>query len=292
MKWIKLPFSKTPTVPELIEQTKDKTVKGYYARLALDRVRRGGAIPAELMYPVQMWNFGDKLVMVNLAGEVVVDYSVRLKNEFGAEHLWMNAYSNDVPCYIASRRVIREGGYEAESSMYYYDKPSPFAEQVEDIIVTAVTELLPESFKSRRDTVNQLKLVQPAADGTINLIAESAEAVGPEIKFMREWKAFGWFTTLDRAEWDVDVAKKGRYDVYLEWAVSDADAGKSYLFKAGDKKIKGKLGKTGSWFTYRNEKIGTISLLPGRQKMVFQSNSSSEKGAMLDLRHLTLKAVN
>ncbi|MEO7315463.1 MAG: neutral/alkaline non-lysosomal ceramidase N-terminal domain-containing protein, partial [Ginsengibacter sp.] len=93
MKWIKLPFSHVPTVPELIELTKDKTVKGYYARLALDRVLRGDKIPAELDYPVQVWNFDNKLAMVNLAGEVVVDYSTRLKNELGAEHLWINGYS-------------------------------------------------------------------------------------------------------------------------------------------------------------------------------------------------------
>lgn len=147
IKWVKLPFAQVPTVPELIKQTEDKTVKGYYARLALDRIARGQAIPAELPYPIQTWTFGDKLAMVNLAGEVVVDYSLRLKKELGAERLWINAYTNDVPCYIASRRVIQEGGYEAESSMYYYDKPSPFSEEVEDIIIEAVHELLPPMFK-------------------------------------------------------------------------------------------------------------------------------------------------
>lgn len=147
MKWVKLPFAQVPTIPELIAQTQDKTVKGYYARLALDRIARGQTIPAELSYPVQTWIFGEELAMINLAGEVVVDYSLRLKKELGAERLWINAYANDVPCYIASRRVIQEGGYEAESSMYYYDKPSPLSEEVEDIIINAVHELLPHSFK-------------------------------------------------------------------------------------------------------------------------------------------------
>jgi hypothetical protein len=149
IKWIDLPFARVPTVPELIKQTEDKTVKGYYARLALDRLARGQEIPAMLAYPVQIWTFGDELAMVNLAGEVVVDYSLRLKKELGADRLWINAYSNDVPCYIASRRVIREGGYEAESSMYYYDKPSPFAEEVEDLIIHAVHEILPATFSKK-----------------------------------------------------------------------------------------------------------------------------------------------
>ncbi|MEX0883866.1 MAG: hypothetical protein WDZ72_10375, partial [Cyclobacteriaceae bacterium] len=146
IKWINLPFAHVPSVPELIAQTEDKTIKGYYARLALDRIARGQEIPKDLSYPVQTWTFGNDMAMVNLAGEVVVDYSLRLKKEIGADKLWINAYANDVPCYIAACRVIREGGYEAESSMYYYDKPSPFAEEVEDLIINTVHELLPAVF--------------------------------------------------------------------------------------------------------------------------------------------------
>lgn len=146
IKWINLPFAHVPSVPELISQTEDKTVRGYYARLALDRIARGQGIPKTLSYPVQTWTFGNEMAMINLAGEVVVDYSLRLKKEIGANRLWINAYANNVPCYIASCRVIREGGYEAESSMYYYDKPSPFAEEIEELIINTVHELLPSSF--------------------------------------------------------------------------------------------------------------------------------------------------
>lgn len=145
MKWVTLPFAKVPSVPELIEFTSDTTVKGYYARLALERVQRGETLPTELNYPIQSWNFGDKMIMVNMGSEVVVDYSIRLKKELGAERIWINAYSNDVSCYIASRRVIKEGGYEADASMYWYDKPSPLSENAEEIIVNAVHELVAAS---------------------------------------------------------------------------------------------------------------------------------------------------
>jgi hypothetical protein len=288
MKWIKLPFSKVPTVSELVQLAKDNTVKGYQARLELDRVQRGEAIPSELDYTLQTWNFGGKLAMVNLAGEVVVDYSIRLKNELGAEHLWINAYSNDVPCYIASRRVVKEGGYEGETSMYWYNRPSPFSEDVEDLIVNAVRGSIAPAFKAERDSINRQELIKQENDGTYHLAAANAQAIGPEIKYMPEWKAFGWFTTADKTEWNVDVNKAAKYDVYLEWAVSDNEAGKSFAFEAGNKKIKGKIGKTGSWFTYRTEKIGTMHLNAGVQKMVFRSNSKSQKGAMLDLREMKL----
>jgi hypothetical protein len=291
MKWVKLPFSKIATVPELIKLTEDKTLKGYYARIALDRIERGEAIPSEVNLPVQVWNFDDKLAMINLGGEVVVDYSIRLKNELGAEHLWINAYSNDVPCYIASRRVIKEGGYEADFSMYCYDKPSPLAEEAEDIVVTAVHEMIPAAFKLKRDTANHQETIVHEDDGAFHLTAAHANAIGPNIKYMPEWKAFGWFTTEDQAEWNVNVDKAGKYEVYITYSVSDSEAGKSFAFESGNKKLKGKVNKTGSWFTYARKKIGVLNLSSGVQKMIFKSNSASEKGAILDLAEVTLAPV-
>lgn len=292
IKWVKLPFAHVPTVPELIKQAKEESLKGYYARVALDRVVRGYKIPGDISYPVQTWTFGDKLAMINLAGEVVVDYAKRLKNELGAERLWTNAYANDVPCYIASRRVIREGGYEADNSMYCYDKPSPFVEEVEDIIVTAVHDLLPATYKMERPLKNSPIVIQPEEDGILYLRAEIARAIGPKIAYMPEWKAFGWFTEEDKVEWDVNIPEKGRYDVYLEWSVSDKESGKPFVFETNGREISGKIEKTGSWLTYRTEKIGRVKVLAGRQKITFKPGSKSEKGALMDLREVRLVPVN
>ncbi|MEX1240177.1 MAG: neutral/alkaline non-lysosomal ceramidase N-terminal domain-containing protein [Cyclobacteriaceae bacterium] len=291
MTWVKVPFAHIPTVPELVAQTQDKSVKGYYARLALDRIARGTEISSHLNYPVQTWTFGNEFVMINLAGEVVADYSVRLKNELGAERVWVNAYANDVPCYIASRRVIREGGYEAESSMYWYDKPSPLAEAAEDIIVAAVHEILAAPFNEKRPELNEPSLVRAEKNDVVHLGASLARAVGPEIKYMPEWKAFGWFTESDRVEWDLEVDAKRKYDVYLDWSVSDSESGKPFVLEAAGRQVKGKIGKTGSWFTYRKEKIGTIQLNAGRHIVVFKPGPGSPKGALLDLREVTLVPV-
>ncbi|MBX2922613.1 MAG: neutral/alkaline non-lysosomal ceramidase N-terminal domain-containing protein [Chitinophagaceae bacterium] len=291
MKWIKLPFSKLPTVPELIGLSKDKTVKGYNARRTLERVLNGEVIPASVDYPVQVWSFDDKMAMVNLAGEVVVDYSIRLKDMYGAENLWVNGYSNDVPCYIASRRVIGEGGYEGESSMYWYNKLAPLAPEAEDMIVGAVNELMPAVFREKRPVVNNQELVQKGEDNTYYLSAWQAGTMGKNIKYMPEWKAFGWFDVGDQAMWKVDIIEPGLYDVYFEWSVSDKEAGKSFLLQAGNKKLKGKISPTGSWFTYKTKKAGTIRLSAGIQEIVLKSGLPAEKGPLFDLRALTLVPV-
>ena len=289
LKRVDLPFEKIPDTEELIELAeKDQTIKGYYARLALERVLRGQPIPKSLSYPVQVWAFGDEMAMVNLAGEVVVDYSYRIKESLGAELMWVNGYMNEVPCYIASERVINEGGYEAESSMYYYDKPSPFSTEIEEIIVDAVHDLMPPAFSTDRPKENQLKTVKAEADNRYVLWAADAESVGPNIQYMPEWKAFGWFNTEDEAHWDVQVDKAGKYKAYLEWTVDDARSGKTFILEGERNKIKGVVQKTGSWFTFRTAMIGTIKLKSGLNRLTFKSGNKKEEGAMLDLRKIVL----
>jgi len=75
-------------------------------------------------------------------GEVVVDYSLRLKNELKDRTLWVAAYSNDVFGYIPSLRVLKEGGYEAGDAMRYTELPGPFAPSVETLVINKVHQLV------------------------------------------------------------------------------------------------------------------------------------------------------
>lgn len=143
---IELPFAALPTREEWTERAKQKGPIAFHAQANLARLDRGETLPTKLSYPVQAWAFGDDLALVFLGGEVVVDYTLRLKRECAGDRLWVSAYSNDVPCYIASKRVLAEGGYEVDSSMYYYDRPQHFVPEIEDLIVGTVKKLLPAGY--------------------------------------------------------------------------------------------------------------------------------------------------
>jgi hypothetical protein len=143
---LELPLDALPSRTELSQKSSRPSPEGYFARTLLERLDRGEALPSKVPYSVQTWCFGDELALVFLAGEVVVDYALRLKWEIDAKRLWVAAYSNDVPCYIASRRILSEGGYEADSSMIYYGHAARLAPAVEDLIVGAVHALLPAAF--------------------------------------------------------------------------------------------------------------------------------------------------
>jgi hypothetical protein len=88
-----------------------------------------------------VWRLGRELQWVFLGGEVVVDYSLRLKSELGAQTTWVAGYANDVMGYIPSRRVLDEGGYEGGESRYYYGLPAVWSSEVEQQIVNAVHRL-------------------------------------------------------------------------------------------------------------------------------------------------------
>jgi hypothetical protein len=146
LRRIDLPYEEVPSRDRWERWAERDNRLGFYARSVVKRLERGESLPESLPYPVQTWRFGEDLGMVFLAGEVVVDYSLRLKRELDGERLWVNAYANGVPCYIPSERIMPEGGYEVESSQWSYGRPSRFAHGIEDRIVRAVKDMLPERF--------------------------------------------------------------------------------------------------------------------------------------------------
>mgnify|MGYP006140761823 CR=1 FL=1 len=71
----------------------------------------------------------------------------------------------------------------------------------------------------------------------------------------------------------------------------EGSRGDRVLVEAGRQQLKGKIEKSGSWFTYRKEKIGSLQLPAGKHRIVFRPADKSKKGALLDLRELTLVRV-
>ncbi len=143
LTYVDLPFQPLPPRREWEERSQkgDKYVRLHAHRL-LQEEARDGSLPTAYAYPVQAWRFGANLTVIALGGEVVADYSLRLKQKFGFTTTWVAGYSNDVMAYIPSERVLAEGGYEAGDSMIYFGRPSPFRMGVEDLILNQVDATL------------------------------------------------------------------------------------------------------------------------------------------------------
>jgi hypothetical protein len=120
------------------------TNRRRHAQRMIEAIDAGRPIRTELPYAVQAFALGDGLTLLALSGEVVVDYAIRLQAELGGEgrNLWIAAYANDVMGYIPSVRVLREGGYEAGEAFYGSTYPTPWAEDVEAIVVKSATAMV------------------------------------------------------------------------------------------------------------------------------------------------------
>ncbi len=114
------------------------------AKLIVEAYNKGWRFD-QYPYAVQGVKLGNQLTILALYGEVVVDYALRAKKEYPKQNLMMAAYSNEVMCYIPSKRVLKEGGYEAVDNMIYYGMPGPFDDSIEERI-----------FKSIHGVINKL----------------------------------------------------------------------------------------------------------------------------------------
>lgn len=134
-------------------------------------------------------------------------------------------------------------------------------------------------------------LVRVEKNGTLRLSAEKGKAIGPEIKYMPEWRAYGWFTAADRVEWQVQIPETGIYEASIEYSVDNLEAGKQFILFSSSANLKGIVARSGSWETYKLVKVGTIKLNKGIQKLTFKSQTKFAKGAILDLREVRLSQV-
>ncbi len=140
----------TPAELEKLSVGPPATLTRWAGRL-LAESKAGKPFARSHPYPVQAWQLGGKQLWLALGGEVVVDYALRFKKEFGAD-TWVAGYANEVMAYIPSARVLAEdkpprtngrAGYEGNTSMYVYGLPAhTWADDVEDVIAASVQRLV------------------------------------------------------------------------------------------------------------------------------------------------------
>ncbi len=125
-----------PPEPEMLEKSLAEGAdwQKRWALLMKEKLASGEKFPETYpYYPVQTLQLGEQTLVV-LGGEVVVDYAFALRKALGND-LMVMGYANDVMSYIPSERVLQEGGYEGESSMWVYGHHGPYAPGIENKIV-------------------------------------------------------------------------------------------------------------------------------------------------------------
>lgn len=122
-------------------------IRARWARRMLDQLASNREFEAEYPYPIHVWRLGKEMTVIGMGAEVVVDYALKFKREFGPG-TWVCGYVDDMVAYIPSRRVWEEGGYEGGPNLFEYGRPAfRWSGDVEDRITAEV-----------RRQVNQVRL--------------------------------------------------------------------------------------------------------------------------------------
>ncbi|GAA4786445.1 neutral/alkaline non-lysosomal ceramidase N-terminal domain-containing protein [Olivibacter ginsenosidimutans] len=110
-----------------------------WAKRMLQRLQNGEVLEQHYPYPIQCIVLDQQLIFA-LGGELTVQYALDLKKIFGRETV-VFGYSNDVMAYIPSEVILKEGGYEGESSQLVYGRPAKWQVGIEKRIIDACVQL-------------------------------------------------------------------------------------------------------------------------------------------------------
>lgn len=137
---VDLGLNQSPTIEELTRFC--EVTSGYQKRWGermLKEAKSGKKFRESYPFPLQIWKVGDQPIFV-LGGELLVGYTIRLKEIFGYDSFVMG-YSNDVMSYIPTARVLHEGGYEGAAAQVVYGMPATWTYDIESDIIHGMVEL-------------------------------------------------------------------------------------------------------------------------------------------------------
>lgn len=135
-----------PVTESAIAEARDS--EGFAAREWADHysgaMEAGDVLPTRVSMEIQTVRFGNSLVLVTMAGEINVEYGLRLKRELGKVIDWVIplGYANEIVGYVPVERQIPEGGYEVVGNAQGLLYSGPFSSGTEDRIVDAARSLL------------------------------------------------------------------------------------------------------------------------------------------------------
>ncbi len=109
----------------------------HYRKVSVKKIlsdTKAGRVKNYLPYYISLLRLDKSTCIIALEREVVSDIGKNIKKIISDEDIIVLGYSNEVFCYIPSRKVLLEGGYESKSFIPTR-LAGPFVYEVEDIII-------------------------------------------------------------------------------------------------------------------------------------------------------------
>jgi putative membrane-bound dehydrogenase-like protein len=182
----------------------------------------------------------------------------------------------DLEELVSSNRSVMPEGLEKDL------KPQDLA----DLIAHLRTGL--PAAKAKSFPGNKPEVVRPAADGSLRLLATNCAIYGSTLGLdPLRGKLGDWQSDDDEVTWTVELARPGKYAVWLDWSCRNDAAGQTLVLQAGINRLTYRVAGTGSWDNFRQAKIGELTLAAGQQEVVLRA-AAKLTGPLIDLKTVKL----
>lgn len=135
-------YTEEANVAEYEQQINDPAVtedKRNVLRKLVKGIEKGTARDHLHIY-IAIWQLDAKTKLIALEGEISTDYSLMIKRLLQDQTTIVLGYSNGVFTYIPTRKMVTEGGYEADRAPKAHMFRAPFIPEIEDIIIGQIAK--------------------------------------------------------------------------------------------------------------------------------------------------------
>ncbi len=146
-KFHPLPYRRLPGKTALTRRIKTEPdpLKRRWAETALAQLKTNGALPQSCPQEIQILALNENFRTVFLAGELLAEIGLRIKDTLKPATTVMVAYANGLIGYVPGKETYSLGGYEVDRSHHIFGRPAPFVRSVEDRIVAKVRSMIEDN---------------------------------------------------------------------------------------------------------------------------------------------------
>ena len=133
--------------------------------------------------------------------------------------------------------------------------------------------------------------IKPAANGELHLPAGKAAVYGQKLAYRPALDVLApWRVKEDVAEWRIEVAAAGRYEVFVTLAADDASAGDEFVIGTEGSQTKGTVLSSGGYDRFREVPAGRLEIKAGISRILMRPEGPLRQ-ELADVRAVRLVPV-
>lgn len=139
---------------------------------------------------------------------------------------------------------------------------------------------------------NEATPIKPAPNGELHLSASAATIYGQKLAYRPSLDVLApWRLADDVAEWRVEVARGGTYEVNVTLAADDASAGDQFVLETDGSSATGTVLSSGGYDTFLEVPASKLTLKPGVNRLLLRPHGPLRQ-ELADVRALRLVPVS